>query len=613
MRSVRFLIAALLIGAGLALPAHAAPASAKPEPRSGEAGRVLLLYVDGLRPDVAEAMAAEGLLPNFKAVFLDHGLTCSHAFSTFPSNTLVANGALWTGLLPDRTGIKSQNQFERTTLLPRGQASELLPDWWMERFSRRPRVYDLLDKYAPETTHQFLRRRGVPTLSSRLGSAFRFTILPIVPMNPPTQWLHQAVNAVDNPFTASWDIPEELDRINARYVIEELLGDPQARVIAAWFPMVDKHAHHHGRGQFGPTRRVIVAFDVLLGKMMRRLRQVHQAESTYVLLLSDHGHVGGEVEAPRHAQLIEALLHRQFGCNVRVVDKRWIVPGSDPSRFVFVDAQGWGQAAIFLPKGAYQSGPWRRNTLWELMHYDLGPNRGRVNLLEELARFRGPAWEAGWPAPVDLVLVKLDEARVLVMRDAEEAAIIHMRQEADGTERYRYEPVRQVTPRADGVVEYQPPLPGRDPLGYLAEAPVRASMAALAGSVEAFLAQPHTAQVWLQVSADSRYPDAVVGMAKYFSWRPPVDDLAEARDPDVLVTASAGWSFRTDRDTGTDHGHPLREAMRISLFLAGPNIRHGVLEAPHRIVDVLPTVLDMIGWPYESRELDGRALTNIYE
>ena len=102
-------------------------------------------------------------------------------------------------------------------------------------------------------------------------------------------------------------------------------------------------------------------------------------------------------------------------------------------------------------------------------------------------------------------------------------------------------------------------------------------------------------------------------MATFFAWKPPVEDLAEARDPDLLVTASDGWSFRSDGGEGTDHGYPLATSMRISLFLAGPNIAHGVLPAPHRIVDVLPTILEMTGWPYDPKALDGKAIRGIYE
>ena len=132
-------------------------------------------------------------------------------------------------------------------------------------------------------------------------------------------------------------------------------------------------------------------------------------------------------------------------------------------------------------------------------------------------------------------------------------------------------------------------------------------------SVKEWFAAPHDAQAWLRATALTDYPDAVVGIAKFFHWRPPVEDLAGARDPDLVVTAARGWSFRSANDLGTDHGQPLREAMRVSLFISGPNIRHGRMEEPHRILDVLPTILEMAGQSYDPRELDGRAIAGIYE
>jgi len=574
--------------------------------------RVLLLYVDGLRPDVVAELSALGFLPHLTQAFLEGGLECVRALTTFPSNTLVANGALFTGLFPDRTGIKSQNQFERTTLIPRGSFSEWTPQWLWVRTTPRTRVYDLLDKFAPENTHQFLRQRKIETLDSRLGAAYRFTILPITPMNPPPQWAHRALNTVDQPFAAAARIPSQLDQINARYLIEELLGDPEARVIAAWFPMVDKVSHHSPRGQFGTARREIVAFDRLLGQILRRLRQVGWASSTYVILISDHGHQGGEQSVNRHANLAHELFHRQLGCNVKVVGQEWIHPGTNPRQFVFLDHQAWGQASLFLPKGAYHHGPWQPNTLADLLRYDFGPNRGTVNLLETLVEFRGPEWEPGLARPVDLVLVRLDATRVLVYRSAENQAIIHTSVGPDGQEEYRYEVVRQVTPTVDGALHVEAAHAQTDPLGYLADTSVQAAIGS-SQAVSTWLAEPHASREWLAVTAETDYPDAVVGFAKFFSWKPPVEDLEEVRTPDLVATAARGWSFRSDGEWGTDHGAPLRESMRISLWLAGPNIRRGIRLEPCRIVDLLPTILEMVGTPLTGEPLDGQALTGIYE
>ncbi len=546
---------------------------------------VVLLYVDGLRPDVVHTMAQEGLLPNIQQIFIDGGLEFTRVFTTFPSNTLTANGALFTGRFPDRTGIKSQNQFERTTRIPTGQLSEWIPDWLLRHQRFGPRISDLLDKFAPENTYRFLQQRGIPMLDTYLGKSYQFTILPIAPLNPPPLWVHRAFNAIEQPWAASHRIPHELDRINARYMIEELIGEPEARVIAAWFPMVDKISHHSPRGQFGEARSTLMFFDRMLGKMVRRIHQVGWGASTYLFLVSDHGHVGGETGPNQPASLVEGLFHRQLGCNVKVVGKDWIHPGMDPNRFVFIDHQAWGQASIFLPKGAYHTGAWQRNSLAELMAYDVGPNHDRVNVLEALGQFEG----------VDLVVVKLDASRILVRRALENQAVIHLETDEGGTERYRYEPAHS----------------DEDPLGYLRDPTIRDAVAPM--PVAQWMAAAHSAEEWLRVSAETEYPDAIVGMVKFFGWEPPVEELADNRDPDVVVTAARGWSFRTDGEQGTDHGAPLREAMRITCFLAGPSIRRGESPTPHRIIDLMPTILTMVGVHYPPESLDGKPFEGIYD
>lgn len=566
--------------------------------------RVLLFYIDGLRPDVLRQMAEAGFLPHIKAVFLDGGIDATRAFTVFPSNTLIANGSLFTGLFSDRTGIKSQNQFERSSLKPKGQLSRWLPDGFMPQPTTR--TINLLDKYAPENTHAFLEARGVSTLATRLGKAYKFTTLPIAPLNPPPLWFHVAINTL-GPFNISNRIPARLDEINVRYAVEELIGDPDARVIAVWLPMVDKTCHFHGRGQFGPARRDVVLADRYFGQVLQRIREVGWERSTYFILVSDHGHVGGEVGVNRSCNLPRDWAYAQLGTNANVIGRHWMHPGVDPSRFMFFDNQGAGQAKLFLPYGSYFRGPWRRNRLYELTHYELRPTQGAVNLLESLTAFRPPEWTHG-PGPIDLILVKLDPQRVLLYRDETRQAILHHETDTTGRETYRYEPVQHVAQSPDGEYHMQPAAPRADPLGYLQDGNF---LAATGGA--AWLAAAHTAQEWLTATADTRYPDAVVTMTKFFAWQPPMKDLEALRDPDLLVTAAPGWSLRSDDGEGTDHGSPLAESMRITLCLAGPHLRHGTLTAPQRIVNVVPTILEMLHWPYDASELDGQAIMGIYE
>lgn len=568
--------------------------------------RVLLVYIDGLRADVLREMANAGFLPNLKRTFLDCGLAIPDAFTVFPSNTLIANGSLFTGLFPDRTGIKSQNQFERSTLKPKGQLSRWLPDGFMPR--PHTRVINLLDKYAPEHTHGFLVTRGVPTLATRLGKAYRFTTLPIAPLNPPPQWLHRAINTI-GPFSLSGNLPMKLDEVNAQYATEEILGDPDARVIAVWLPMVDKTSHHSPRGQFGAARRDLALADRCVGRILERLRQVGWDRTTYLVLVSDHGHLGGDASVNQGCHLPRDWAHGQLGCNAKVVGQEWTHPGIDPSRFFYFDNQGAGQVKLFLPFGSYFHGAWRRNRLAELTRYMVRSTQPPVNVLESLRQFRPPGWAGTGGTPVDLILVKLDAQRTLVYRRPDCQAIIHREDDSAVGEVYRYEPVQHLSQSDDGLLHAEPPLRGVDPLGYLQDPGFRDQTA----DPEAWLRSGHTAREWLLATYRSRYPDAVVAMAKFFAWSGRLSDLADVRDPDLVVTASEGWSFRSDDSFGTDHGYPLADSMRISFFIAGPNIPHGVFRSPQRIIDVLPTMLDMVRWPYDPAELDGRALAGIYD
>lgn len=584
-------------------PPHISPGQFKNSPIPD--ARVLLLYIDGLRLDVMKEMADAGFLPNLKQAFLERGLTIPNTFTVFPSNTLISNGSLFTGRFSDRTGIKSQSQFERATLKSRGQLSEWLPDIVSPK--RQTRVINLLDKYAPENTHTFLMKYDVPTLGSRLGEAFKFTILPIAPINPPPQWFHRAVNTI-GPINIKSRIPQRIDKINAEYAIEDIFGNADARVMAVWFPMVDKTSHFSPHGQYGASRRDLVLVDEFFGRMLERLTELGWAESTYVVLVSDHGHIGGNPDVNRRANLPRDWAYRELGVNARVLGDEWEYPGINEDRFFFFDNQGAGQAKLFLPNANYLNGEWKRNRLYELTHYHVRPGQAAVDLIETLAQFRGPEWDDKKSNPVDLILVKLDDNNIFIYRNKKEQALIHIQQDDSGRDIYRYEPVQALHQSADGVLHYQPADSGKDPLGYLED---HTFIDATGG--QSWLGEFHDTDAWLEATYQTPYPDAIVAIGKFFSWKDSLRSLAPMRDPDLVVTASNGWSFRSDDKWGTDHGYLLADSMRITLCLAGANIPWGEMEAPYRMVDVLPTILHMIDEPYDPATMDGKAITGIYK
>src|SRR5262249_58998357 len=74
--------------------------------------RVVLLLVDGLRPDVAEELLAAGALPNLAAMVRQGG--AGRALTVFPSTSIVAYLPFLTGCTPGRCNVPSIRWLDRT-------------------------------------------------------------------------------------------------------------------------------------------------------------------------------------------------------------------------------------------------------------------------------------------------------------------------------------------------------------------------------------------------------------------------------------------------------------------------------------------------------------------
>ena len=55
---------------------------------------VVVFYVDGLRPDIVEELAAMGQIPNLRRHFVEGGTHLCNAFTAFPSDTITSNGTM---------------------------------------------------------------------------------------------------------------------------------------------------------------------------------------------------------------------------------------------------------------------------------------------------------------------------------------------------------------------------------------------------------------------------------------------------------------------------------------------------------------------------------------
>lgn len=598
---------------------------------------VVIFYIDGLRPDVVCEMASMGHLPNIGRMFVRGGACVENTFTVFPSDTITSNGTMWTGCFSDRHGLKGQVRFSRRSLYsesylePMGpnRTARLLSPRGINRFlhNTKKRTVELLrGKKAGERwsrTH-VTNVKPIYRHLQKQGGDWATGVLPMMTEVPPILWSRSLVRHM--PYFRSQRAWESVDDANADYAVRHLISR-NAPVTIIWLPETDSVSHKRSRGQFGITRRTIAKADRLIGDVVAELAAQKRLENTYLFLVSDHGHHGGRVSHLSHFDIANELFYQP---RKRTKDGRWVGGGlgmsvrqhrywnrhtGDASRsFVFLDADSSGTARIFLPRRSFKSGQWMGEVRpADLLQYEIAKDLPPVNLVETMTSWQTTDGRGRARRPVDLVLMKLSDSSVLISTHDRGYAVIDRRRDgasirgakADvaGEWQYRYTVVENVRPTASGDVTFDVVArPQVDPLG----------ITALRGTVE--LSRYYGERFWLEATARTNYPDSVVALSRHMLWQRPLRYREAEFAPDLVVTAKRGWYFGTKSSPGTMHGYPFVESMRATMFIAGPKIRRGARVArAHRLADLTPTVLEMVGHEYDPADFDGRPMRGIYE
>jgi len=566
--------------------------------------KVLVIFVDSLRPDILDKMVAENRLPNIKRIFYDQGLRFENFFTIFPSLTVASYGAFLTGNYPDQSGLKAMSLFERFATRKKNIFERIFRI--DETF---PRYYDLITDR--EKAPEILKRNKAKTLYDYLGETFHSTVVPVIPTLAPPAWPHLAANEVEHPYITATESRKIIDDINGKYALRYMVPDRRAKMLMVWFNQLDTDQHKTPGGQFSPqVQKTLENSDQWIGRIYDALVEESGGRHPYVVLFSDHGAYGGEHGVYNQPYYMgHDLFYKTFKMNVRGPDYSITYPGTDQESYVYIDNMGYGQARIFLPVADSLSGNWvRPNTLYELTHYGLGPNRKPVNLIRELLdidlKERNTFPVTIGPHPVDLLFVKLSDNLIYVARQGGSEALIQV-ENRNGILFYRYKPVKNVSQNEHGALTYDE-NPLEDPLGYLKDPKFRAPDAA------EFIREYHDSNGWLEAAYETAYPDAVAAIGRAFLWKTELAPLARSQDPDIWISAAHGWNFRTDVIKGTDHGPIFRDATLATLMISGPNIRHGVDPSPHHIIEVAPTLLQLIDYQGKTH-FDSAPIEGIYE
>ena len=584
------------------------------------AHRVVVFYVDGLRPDVVREMAAMGQIPHIKQHFVVGGSWFENCFTAFPSDTVTSNGTMWTGCFSDRHGIKSQVQFSRRTLDSESRLEPLGPS----------RTAQTLTPSGLDGAFQQVAARAIESIggtSSRArwtqryatevaplyrilrdhGQQWATGILPIMEQAPPELWARSLARVL--PYFQAHRAWEFVDDANTHYSLQELNRRDDA-VTVIWLPETDSVSHKRSRGQFGATRRTIVDADRLIGSMISDLQQRDQLDRTVFFLISDHGHHGGRTRHLQHFDITSELLFapRQvdadghwvgggLGASVRQHRQFHKHPSHSNRSFVFVDGENSGTARIFFPRGSLPEGRWDRpNSISELLNYEIARHQPRVNLIDWLVHATLPSQSHSRPnQPIDLVMVRISESAILVATADRGQAVIERRFE-NGQWLYRYTPIDDIDATPGQAVSWQrAQAPTIDPLHLLAVHDL------------AELQTWNDEQRWLERSLKTPYPDGVIAFTRHLLWDREIQHREREFAPDIVVTARPGWYFGSSASPGSTHGHPTRDAMQASWFVSGSGIAAARrIQTPVRLVDLTPTILALLGISDSAADFDGR-------
>ncbi len=230
--------------------------------------RCILLLVDGLRPDVAEADLAAGRLPGLRRLVARGGT--ARAITSFPSTTSVSYLPFLTGCTPGRCNVPSIRWLDRERYDGR---------WWTSRDAVRSycgwQAGHLDRDIAPEV-------RTVFELVPESVGIFTMITRGLPQDRDPGRSERKFWGALAH--YAEWHQPS--DEAVAGHLLRSV--ESGARFVFAQFPAVDGYTH-----QAAPDAprvlRALRRVDAVVGRMLDRLAARNELAETLVLLVSDHG------------------------------------------------------------------------------------------------------------------------------------------------------------------------------------------------------------------------------------------------------------------------------------------------------------------------------------
>ena len=522
-------------------------------------GMGLVIWIDAVDLATFKKLQQSGQLPHITRYLIDRGVTVEDAVASLPTITYTNNVSFVTGLYPGHHGITDNKWFDRYSLICRDY--NLIKAYrTVDRDYPGPTIYELLNDEFTASILTPIRRGATRNIDNWMQAGLSWFFDRSDMINKLTTWQFELVSRQANAY-GRW-----------------------CKFIFAYYATPDDVCHRLGLTQ--PYEEILRHIDLQVGLVCQSLERAGLLEKTTIALVSDHG----MVDTPNHLDLLRYFrkdlgvrtLNGDFGYD-EMFEQR--LEHFGPARAV-VCVGGDRHAAIHLrPGDRWHERPTPEEINTFAARFGSGPAAGQAPLPEMLARL---------PA-TDLVMVRLGDDSVRLLGAGGEATINRVRP-STGSGRPAFGSEAQarrelVEGRRDGVKLYRYTVTrGQDPLGYDAHPAMRPLLDG----------RGHDAEEWFRASLQTDRPDCIVQLME-------MND--SPRSGDIVLFAREGWDFGTHNLAG--HGGVARREIVVPWIWAGPGLPRKASVRGGRTVDLMPTMLHLIGRARDVPPgLDGRSLAD---
>ncbi len=536
---------------------------------------LFLMLLDGLNYRIFSQLLQQGRLPNLQRYLLNElpGVW-GPVLTTFPSATAPALPETLTGKYCHRL-IRSPRKihaFNRET--SEILRYEFVADAWVNEPGD---LFDLTHRYRGPVISLF--KGNFNKASANIYSEFFYSLDAITDFS-------------------SMDI-FNYDEFNINELTKRLERNHHGYALAfVYLAVPDLNGHFHGVDE-PRYPRSLEETDRLLGDFFQRLQQIIMPSGrslfheSHFVLFGDHGMTSTgnyldiqsllkavnipAADLTRAASLIRNKLMSDWSNDIDAV----IVPGGSTISELYLRAYH-----------EFQPAPWNQPPgLRILRHYPARMNpQFQHNLLSLLSAFHG----------IDLVMAEEQPGIIRLQSSAGSIARIYQRR-AGQEDAWCYQLLHCDEFHASG-----------DPLRYLGQSKTAALLChdplltPATAHEESFTEHFHPLTDWLAASWETEYPLAVPLIPKAFASAPTRSD--------IILTSAPGFNFV--RWSKGDHGDLRRESILSGLLISGPRINPGCKLNSVRLVDLFPTLCQLLDIPqdrYLPADIDGRPISGLLD